>query len=162
MIYEIAAQEKKGSSTFVVQLKNILMALLFSMLLLVQTSVLDILYMLYPSVPYLSKILKHLDFLFYSVYLTTGYYSLKLPYREHLPYFFHQYIGYMMGYSLFLSYILNMNFTYPFLGLIFSLVAPAYLLQAFYLDPPYIGDINEKSLTQSKKIYKIRLARGLG
>lgn len=146
--------DKKGFKTLVDQLKMTVNALIFSFLLLIQTSIIDLLVILFPNVPLFSFFLAQVDYLLYAVYITVGYYSLKIPYKEHLPFYFHQYFGYFVGYSVIVSYILNLLFVFPKLGIVFSIFAPICMLRAFEVDPPVKDVLELYSFKQSKNFYE--------
>ncbi|CAD8197447.1 unnamed protein product [Paramecium octaurelia] len=89
-----------------------------------------------------------LDYLLYAVYIyrvTTGYLSLKIPYQDHLPYYLHTYIGYLIGYSVILSYFLNVYFSFPKLCIVFSILSPICLLREFQIYAPLITEVEKKS-----------------
>ncbi|CAD8185641.1 unnamed protein product [Paramecium pentaurelia] len=148
-IYNLKRDNNVGFSTIIDQIKLTLQALLFSFLLLLQTSLFDILVVILPENTLISLIIKHVDYLLYAVYITTGYISLKIPYQDHLPYYLHTYIGYLIGYSVILSYFLNVYFSFPKLGIIFSILSPICLMREFQIDAPLITEIEEKSFREN-------------
>ncbi|CAD8100752.1 unnamed protein product [Paramecium sonneborni] len=148
-IYNLKRDNNVGFSTIIDQIKLTLQALLFSLLLLLQTSLFDILVIILPENTIISLIIKHVDYLLYAVYITTGYISLKIPYQDHLPYYLHIYIGYLIGYSVILSYFLNVYFSFPKLGIVFSILSPICLLREFQIDAPLITEIEEKSFSEN-------------
>ncbi|CAK88738.1 unnamed protein product (macronuclear) [Paramecium tetraurelia] len=149
LIYNLKRDNNVGFSTLIDQVKLTLQALLFSFLLLLQTSLFDILVIILPENTLIQLIIKHLDYLLYAVFITTGYLSLKIPYQDHLPYYLHTYIGYLIGYSVILSYFLNVYFSFPKLGIVFSILSPICLLREFQIDAPLITEIEEKSFREN-------------
>ncbi|KAM3137547.1 hypothetical protein pb186bvf_010337 [Paramecium bursaria] len=142
------ARPGSGLANIIQDLKLTMQALIFSMILLIQTSILDILVLVVPDESILKFVLLNLDFIFYAVYISVGYYSLKTPYSEDFPYFLHIYFGYWVGYSLILSYFLNLMFTFPKLGIVFSIFQPYFLIRCFQIDPPERGQFDNVTLKE--------------
>lgn len=142
-VYSLKDKKLESASVFD-QINFALRALLFSLILLLQTVVIDVLYVAVPISP-----IFHVDNFFYSVYLSVGFLALKIPYQDHLPYYFHSNIAYLGGYSMLLTYILNSYFAFPYLGVLLSILTPFFVLAAFYTDPPDTTAYHLRSFQQS-------------
>lgn len=128
----------QNTMIFFEKVNLIIKALLFSIILLVQTSVLDIVILLIPGGQIKGLVIVTSWFL-YSVYISVGLYSLKIVYQNHLPYYFHRNIAYLGGLFFFWSVVLLNYSGFPYLGLCLSLLTPVYLLQVMRHDPPFYG-----------------------
>jgi hypothetical protein len=86
------------------------------------------------------------------VYISVGLYSLKIPYQDHLPYYFHQNIAYLSGLSFIQSAIVLNYAAFPYLGCIIALLAPFYQLQVMRHDPPFLGQPPIQDTTKGTSI----------
>ncbi|CAD8170157.1 unnamed protein product [Paramecium pentaurelia] len=144
LIYNLKRDNNLGFSTKIYLIELTLQALLFSVLLLLQISLFDILVIILPENTSIQLIIKHKYYKFYQATVKTGCLLLKIPYSDHLPY-------YLIGYSVILSYFLNIYFSFPNLDIVYSILSPIFLLREFQIDATLIIEIEDKSLIQQRQ-----------
>lgn len=99
----------------------------------------DVIVLLLPDILLIKIVITAISYMLYSVYISVGLYSLKIPYQDHLPYYFHLNIGYLAGLSLIASVVLLRFTVFPYLGVGLALVTPFLQLLAMVNDPPQIN-----------------------